>query len=252
MKENMTKHLDSLQQQMDKLKYHEDTVSMLSNPMEIGKYLESQGVSQPDIERAIMNGDMGVMQKMLEKQLGISMPTQTEELQDNLQKIEDLADALRVGTDEGKTSRKNINQEKGSNFSFSSTSKADQLKSTQPRPLCKQPRLPPPATLEPSKASNSSRTPEATSSDSDSIPVHRMEVVGSNLVINIELPGLSGMKDVVLEVEDTEVNFESTGTPKYSFRIPFQNRVDSEKAVAKFSKKTQTLKLTIELKNKQY
>lgn len=46
-----------------------------------------------------------------------------------------------------------------------------------------------------------------------------MEVMGSELVVLVELPGLISMQDAVLEITDTELLLDTTDSNKYSLRF---------------------------------
>mmetsp|Transcript_26098 Transcript_26098/g.49571 ORF Transcript_26098/g.49571 Transcript_26098/m.49571 type:complete len:360 (-) Transcript_26098:359-1438(-) len=265
LKSGLGVQLDSLQKQMDTLSYHEHTLSMLSNPMELAKYLEAQGCKDDEIERA-MDGDESVMRAFLEKQL--KLPLDKERLEEDFKKVEALSMALSAENKRAlkdaadvvgqrDDSRKHTavlqgaaavkEKENRSSFSFGTANKALSQR-TVPRDaqatdeverefvLPQTPGAAPPIQSQPSPAGAANN------------PFHSMEVMGSELVVLVELPGLTSMQDAVLEITDTELLLDTTDSNKYSLRIQLPRPVDPGPAKAKFSKKTQSLKIFVPLR----
>lgn len=76
-------------------------------------------------------------------------------------------------------------------------------------------------------------------------PVFQAEVVdkgnGPHLVLVVNLPGVNAFKELSLELSSTNVRLSGCG---YHLATELPIVVDSDKTVAKFSQKSQTLKIT--------
>lgn len=214
LRQQMEDGQKNAQAQLDALKKQQDALQNLQGPEDFFKFMNEQGLSQEDLQRAFA-GDEKHMEQMVQKCLaktdGDKEKGESERLTASLEAVDQLHGAL---TGDGGYPEK---------------------KSTKPKPA-------------PKKKIKEPDMPSA------KIPEHRVQYVKNDkgqvdeVSLWCELPGVESMDKIDLDVSERYLRLRTT-SPAYVVNAgPFPVLVNASAARAKFSKKKQELKVTVPAK----
>jgi len=201
--------------QLEQMQKKIDALQQLRGPEDFARFMEEEGLTQEDMQRALM-GDEAQVQRMVDKSLGSFNPSadETDKINAILGTVEDVHRSLN-----GLTGKQ--------------TDQEAVLHAAEP-----------PRQLE-------QKEKAVTASPAPIIPEHRVQYrkdPSGNLEaveLRCELPGVKSMADLEVDVASNHLRVRALAPPYVVNVGPFPNLVDASAARAKFSRKREELSLTV-------
>jgi len=266
LKGRMQQQLEATQKYMDQLQKQQSQLESLQSPEDFFKFLHERGFSPEDMQRAMTDEEFG--KELMEKQFAKDAANAQVISEDVMKEVESLSANL-----SDVLSSNDVPD--GPASSVSSTIKSGNKRKEEARPQQQQQghkksdagggskwvsEAPLPgesdAAFQSRSAAAALRVEEVEEDEQgNEIPKHRVQQVmaedGSGklkeIVVTVELPGVSGMAGVNLEVSARELRLSTTTAPFYALTAtwgpsgPLTIPVDPDAAKAKFSKKKEEL-----------
>lgn len=231
----MQEQLKATQKQLEGLQEQQQRLENLQSPEDFFKFLHESGFSPEDMQRALTDEEFG--KELLEKKFREDQANAQVLSEDVMKQVEALSTDL-----QGVLSSDDVPDSSSSRSATAEKGRSGR-KEAAAVPLAE-------GTSEGSRNS-CGFVPERPfpGEEVTEIPNHRVQIVGGEspgsakeLVVVVELPGITGMAGVQLDVAESTLRLHTTTEPRYSLSVgPFAFRVDPEQAKAKFSKKKEEL-----------
>jgi len=220
MRGHFTSGLAELTAQQASIQAEEAKLAQLAeagNPEEFFKYMHEQGMSEEDLTR-LMSGDQSVMQEAVDRKTA-QLDSDTKNTVDRVEQVAAQIDAL----SKGELDPQEIETQLKLAAARKSTPK------TNPSSSFKFP------------VSNAS--PKG--GRGKSVPVYTIEPVEGALRVVIELPGVTSVGEIDMEITRSNLELEVEGLYELKLRLP--QPVDDDEVAAKFIKQESRLLLTLGL-----